>query len=430
MASSSLSMTTPWYKRRTTGWLYLANLAPRRLLTLYLAIFFLFSSFGFYGDLTYCDGHAPIWAVLVVAVSNGAYADLYPYVLIHKPKAWLWLLVFGSCILGPLFATWLTYVSAMHPGHFATRNAGIVFAAQGILVGIMGSYVSLVSFIREQATSALRIQNELDLAHGIQRTLVPPLDLNIDGYQLHGVSLPSDKVGGDLVDVVEVSDGIVAYVADVAGHGLQAGILMGMIKTAARTILLEEFHDPVRMLQTFCERLNRVLPGVKEAHMYATLAVLHLGRNGEVHYALAGHPAILQYDAGRSAVSQLGCEQFPVGLLPVGTFITQQTRLAAGDMLIVSTDGILEACNTSEEEFGSDRLAGLVQQFSGAPSLGTLSREVTVSVQAFGKQMDDQTLLLIRRASAATLLPLQRGSRAGGCRINGCDPPPRRPLNI
>jgi serine phosphatase RsbU (regulator of sigma subunit) len=406
MASSYLSATTPpWYKRRTKGWQYLSNLPHRRLFTLYLAIFFLFSTFGFYGDLTYCGGHAPVWAVLVVAVFNGAYADLYPYVLIHKPKAWLWLVAFGSCLLGPIFATWLTYVGVSHPGHFVTHNGGIVFAAQGILVGVVGSYVSLISFIRDQASSALRIQNELDLAHSIQRTLVPPLDVAIGGYELHGVSIPSDKVGGDLVDTVEVSTGTVAYVADVAGHGLQAGILMGMIKTAARTILLEDFADPANLLQVFCERLNRVLPGVKEAHMYATLAVLHLGHNGDVHYALAGHPAILQFNAARRSVSQLCCEQFPVGLLPVGAFLTKQTTLSAGDMLIVSTDGILEACNTNDQEFGADRLGALAEKYAESASLATLSQNITRSVRDFGRQADDQTLLLIRRQAIRPVSP-------------------------
>jgi len=362
MGATPSSFGEPWYRRRVKGWQYLENVPNGKLRSLYFAIFFLFCIMGFYGDLTYIPGKAPIWAILGAAVINGAYAVLYPYFLVHKPKWYLWLLAAGSFLLGPATATAFASIAAYYPSNFMDRRTEVIFSAQGILVCVVASYICFISFIRVQASSALRIQNELDLAHGIQRTLVPPLDLNIAGYDLHGVSLPSDKVGGDLVDIVEVSSGTVAYVADVAGHGLQAGILMGMVKTAARTILLEPFADPATLLNVFCERLNRVLPGVKEAHMYATLAVLHLGRDGRVHYALAGHPAILYYTAANQAVAQLWFEQFPVGLLPVGRFMTQEVALLPGDMLIVSTDGILEACNANEEEYGTDRLAEIARQ--------------------------------------------------------------------
>ena len=72
----------------------------------------------------------------------------------------------------------------------------------------------------------------MKLAHGIQDTLVPPVALRSARFEVYGISDPSDKVGGDLVDALYLSNGdAVAYLADIAGHGLQAGILMGMLKT-------------------------------------------------------------------------------------------------------------------------------------------------------------------------------------------------------
>ncbi len=403
MASTSTSLTEiPWYQRRTSGMSHLAPLPVRAKILLYVAIFALFSVFGFYSDLTYCHGRAPAWAVIVTALINGAYAMLYPYVLIHKPKACLYPVIAGSMILGPLVNLWLNLILV----HQRRPAPGMIFDAQGVMLGVVISYSCFIWFTRSQASSAFRLQNELDLAHGIQRTLVPPIHLSHGGYDLNGMSLPSDKVGGDLVDVVVLpKGGIVAYVADVSGHGLQAGILMGMVKTAARTILLEEFTDPKVLLNALCDRLNRALPGVKEPHMYCTLAAIHLGDDGTVHYALAGHPAILHYAAADHSVSQLWCNEFPVGLLPVGAFITQQTTLERGDLLLVTTDGILEACNAQDEEFGADRLAALTDGLSATASLEDLSKTITTSVQAFGKQVDDQTLLIVRRQLAASLLP-------------------------
>jgi serine phosphatase RsbU (regulator of sigma subunit) len=385
----------PWYKARVGTWANLSNLSEWKLLSLYLAIFFLFSIFGFYDDLTAAHGHGLVWVTLVIAVLSGAYAVLYPFCLIHTSRGILIGVAVLNFFVGSSEATWVNNFSHSHPR--ATPATGITFDAVGILLCVIASYIFFISFIRNQAAESIRIQNELELAHGIQRTLVPPLDVTIAGYELNGISIPSDKVGGDLVDIVPVSDGVVAYVADVAGHGLQAGILMGMVKTAARTILLEEFDDPATLLAAFCERLNLVLPGVKEPHMYCTLAVLHLSQHGRVHYALAGHPAILKYSAVDKSVSQLRCAQFPVGLLPVKAFVTQETTLQAGDILVVSTDGILEACNKDDEEFGADRLGAIAPRYSDEPTLGVLSKEMTTLVQKFGKQQDDQTLLLIRR---------------------------------
>ena len=395
MASSSLN-AVPWYKARIRAWSYLSELSFRQLSTLYLAIFFLFSIFGFYDDLTSDAGRAQIWVVLVVAVISGAYATSYPFCLIYKTRAHLIGLALCNTATGIFLPNWLHY-SRLHAPAGAYFSS-IDFDASGILVCVIASYSCFVGFIRRQAVSAFRIQNELNLAHSIQRTLVPPITTSLSGYDLHGISIPSEKVGGDLVDVVALDNGsTVAYVADVSGHGLQAGILMGMIKTAARTILLEDFADPAQLLHALCDRLNRALPGVKEAHMYATLSALYLAPDGRVNYTLAAHPAILHYQAVTRSVTQLGCEQLPVGLLPVSDFVSYSLQMKPGDILAISTDGILEACDKKEEEFGSDRVAALLDRETDPADLEQTSQDIMKAVQAFGKQVDDQTLLLVRR---------------------------------
>ncbi|HEY4359191.1 MAG TPA: SpoIIE family protein phosphatase [Acidobacteriaceae bacterium] len=251
------------------------------------------------------------------------------------------------------------------------------------------------SLAREEET---RLGSELRSAHGIQRTLVPPISVSFSSYDLNGLSLPSEKVGGDLVDVVLLpNQSVLAYVADVSGHGLQAGILMGMVKTAVRTILLESCDDPAVLLASLCDRLNRALPTVKESHMYATLSAVCLAPDGRVQYILAGHPSILYYQASSRSVQPLTFHQFPVGLLPVDAYTSHSLQMEAGDLLAIVTDGILEAANTEEEEFGSDRIAALLTQMPGQ-DLANIRDSIVSSAQAFGKQADDQTVLLIRRA--------------------------------
>jgi sigma-B regulation protein RsbU (phosphoserine phosphatase) len=172
---------------------------------------------------------------------------------------------------------------------------------------------------------------------------------------------------------------------------------MGMVKTAVRTILLESSDDPASLLASLCDRLNRALPTVKESHMYTTLSAICLAPDGRIEYTLAGHPSILYYQASSRTVRALTFDQFPVGLLPVDAYISHSLQIEQGDVLAIATDGILEAANTQEEEFGSERIAALLTQMSGQ-DLASIRDSIVSAAQAFGKQADDQTILLIRRA--------------------------------
>jgi serine phosphatase RsbU (regulator of sigma subunit) len=136
---------------------------------------------------------------------------------------------------------------------------------------------------------------------------------------------------------------------------------MGMLKTAARTHLM----DPPR-LPAFLERLNEVLPQVKEPEMYATCAAnLLIRRNGclTAEYSSAGHPAILRIIRTSHSVQRLQDDpQFPLGLIPSVTFTSQKLKLEAGDLSVVTTDGILETADSQGYEFGMQRLETLLLQ--------------------------------------------------------------------
>jgi len=254
-------------------------------------------------------------------------------------------------------------------------------------------------FIAREGKEAFRLRNELELAHGIQKTLVPPFTLRTPSYEVYGISKPSEKVGGDLVDAVVLSNGdAIAYLGDIAGHGLQAGILMGMLKTATRTALslLDAAEcDPHATLPVLLDRLNTVLPGVKEAHMYATFSAFRLCSDGTIYYALAASPPILHFHANGLAMSRMAEEQFPLGLLDVSKFDGNRVVVQQGDLLVVATDGILEVCDQHEEEFGEQRLEQTVAAHATA-ALPDLAERILDAARNFGKQMDDQTILLIR----------------------------------
>jgi hypothetical protein len=159
----------------------------------------------------------------------------------------------------------------------------VQFAATAILLAVFLSYICFVIYIRNTGRESYRLKTELALAHSIQKTLVPVISKTIGSFEAFGISEPSDKVGGDLVDFVELPGGDSdAYLADIAGHGLQAGILMGMLKTAVRTALMNEADSEEGILSMLMGHLNVVLPQVKEAQMYATFTGLRLNRDGQL----------------------------------------------------------------------------------------------------------------------------------------------------
>ncbi len=364
---------------------------------LFLAVFCLFSVIGLFNDLMNL-GKVPYVIVAVNALASGCVALIY--VLIVTRYRYYWFVVVSILQIPFWIAFGITVNFLISHFHLqeVQSSQGTRVMAVAILAAVIISYSLFIGFISRQGADAYRVRNELELAHGIQKTLVPPVTMRTAQFEIYGISKPSDKVGGDLVDAVLLGNGdAIAYLADIAGHGLQAGILMGMLKTAVRTALLEAGEvDRGRTLPLLLDRLNSVLPEVKEPHMYATFTGLRLGADGSVHYALAASPPLLHWHASGSQVTHLEEEQFPLGLLPVSRFDGSRLDTAPGDLLVVATDGILEVCDKAEEEFGTERLKAAIAANVNAP-LAELADRILNAADAFGKQPDDQTILIVRR---------------------------------
>ncbi|MGA7522280.1 MAG: PP2C family protein-serine/threonine phosphatase [Acidobacteriaceae bacterium] len=368
-----------------------------RLALLITAAMLLFAIWGFYYDLM-AMGTKPYAATLMIALLSGLDAAAWIIVIYRMGRVALGIMIvlqFFIGTIGGIVESWMIHAFNLQP---VPQAQGVHFAATGIGIATIASYVFFVRFIRAQGNEHIRVQNELDLAHGIQKTLVPPVLLSTARFELYGISQPSEKVGGDLVDAVLLSNGdIIAYVADIAGHGLSAGILMGMLKTAARTALLDAEQGPASAsLPALLEKLNQVLPQVKEPQMYATLTAFRLNADGRAWYAMAASPPVLHWGAQRQDPRLMQENQYPVGLLPVSGFTGEAMELAAGDLVVVATDGVLEVCNRQEEEFGIERVQRAIEAEAQAP-LAHVADRILRDARGFGPQVDDQTLLVIRR---------------------------------
>jgi hypothetical protein len=357
-----------------------------RMKTLLAGYFFIGAAGGFAFDLLQLNasrvGGGFLWPVLV---GTGATALRAAGIKRIRLVPLLLLLVVVTAWLG----YWASHVSPPLPVPVAVHRR-VLFDAIGILVGIGLGTRFLLFFTGTEGLASVRMQTELSLAHGIQATLVPTVSFQNASFELYGKSIPSTEMGGDLIDVIESDGGLVAYVADISGHGLPAGQLMGMLKTAMR--LAMQFRQmPVATL----ESVDRVLPDLKEREMFATVALLRFGGSSEAEYALAGHPPILHYRHGTSDTARLSMEQLPLGLIPGGSYASKRVIFSPRDLFLMVTDGITEVANASDQEFGLTRLEELLTRHAtrDLPEIWDL---IMREVRQYGLQQDDQSLLLLR----------------------------------
>ena len=363
------------------------HMLPLGRMKMFLAgYFFLGAAGGFAFDLLQLNasrvGGGFFWPVLV---GTGAAALRAAGIKRFRLIPPLFLLVVLTAWLG----YWASHVSLPLPVPVAVHRR-VLFDAIGILVGIGFGIRLLLFFAGTEGRASVRMQTELSLAHGIQATLVPIISFQNASFELYGKSIPSTEMGGDLIDVIESDGGLVAYVADISGHGLPAGQLMGMLKTAMR--LAVQFRQmPVAAL----ESVDRVLPDLKEREMFATLALLRFDGSSEAEYALAGHPPILHYRHGSRDTARLSMEQLPLGLIPGGSYASKRVIYSPRDLFLMVTDGITEVANARDEEFGLTRLQELLMQHAtrALPEIWDL---VMREVRQYGLQQDDQSLLLLR----------------------------------
>lgn len=365
---------------------YWRALPTRRMGKLIGGTFFTAVVVGFTVDLWQLDAHSLgrglFWPIFI----GGAGASAF-LARIKLPRLVIPIL-FLTCAVGWL-AGRQAYSTTRLPVPVALKER-VIFDCLGIYLGASLGFRLLLSFVSTEGLQNVRMQTELSLAHGIQATLVPNISFQNASFEVYGKSIPSAEMGGDVIDLMEADGGLVAYVADISGHGLAAGQLMGMLKTAMRVSF--EYRRP--LLATL-ECADRVLPVVKEPEVFATLAIVSFSSAGIVEYALAGHVPILHYrDTSRDTVL-LSMQQYPLGLFLGGGYESARATYAARDLFLMVSDGMTEVFNEKDEEFG---LTGLQQVLTkhAAESLPELCGLIMAEVKRHGPQQDDQSVLLLR----------------------------------
>lgn len=257
-------------------------------------------------------------------------------------------------------------------------------------VAIVAGYVLFVVFITGQGRTTLRLKTEMELARQIHETLAPPISTRNDRLEVHGVSIASSEMGGDLIDVVEHGRGTDIFVADVSGHGVRAGVVMGMVKSAFRALLQSS-----RPLGETLTGLNALLEQVTTSEMYATFAGFRVPREGGgLEFAVAGQSAVLHYRRGVKEPAKLGSRHLPLGMFPQSCG-TETIDVEPGDLLAAYTDGLNETEDANGEQLGHAAIETTIGELRDQP-LERIAEAVLQLTRAHGAQDDDRSLLLVR----------------------------------
>jgi hypothetical protein len=371
------------------------TLSRRSFFLFLLGVFFVFSAIGFANDVMDM-GRTPTLRFVLGILISGIFPVFYAFggfaLRKHFWKAFVPVFAVHYFLMYKLSVSLPSarQSAQMNAVDIARMHSRLSFDGLAIMVVVALGYACFVYVNIAEGRRYFRVHAEIELATEIHRVLVPAIDTKIGGYEFYGRSSPSGEVGGDLIDLAGSEERWVAYVADVSGHGVAPGVVMGMAKSAAR-MLLSSGDDAAHLLP----RLNEVLYPLKKPDMFVTFCFLSRDADG-LRVGLAGHPAILHFSAKTNEVRPLECPNMPLGILPSGDFASSEVRAEPGDVFALYTDGFLEPANAAGEEFGQARLQAEFQKHAREP-LGAICRSLQESVARHGAQFDDQSLFLIRK---------------------------------
>lgn len=238
-----------------------------------------------------------------------------------------------------------------------------------------------------------RLRNELETAAVIQSHLYPQTFPEVAGYRLVARATPSRHVAGDTYDAFTADDELVVTITDVSGKGVGAGMIASGVHAAVRLLAGAGLG-----LAELAVRVNSYLSGATADNRFATFAMVRIDGDGRLLAVNAGHcPLLIRRRDGR--VDEIVSSGFPLGMMPTASYRVHQDRLEPGELLLLYTDGLTEAENPDDDEFGVERVAGVVAALA-EPTAAAACAALLGAVEEFtrGEPLnDDATLLVVER---------------------------------
>ena len=289
--------------------------------------------------------------------------------------------------------------------------------------GILVNVYKLIPTLAEEAVARVKLEREFEIAREVQERLFPQTLPNIAGVEMAAHCRPAQAVGGDYYDLIDIRDGSLAEaghapgenissasgatahgcdrlgvaIGDISGKGMSAALLMASLHASLRGQVLSGAGD----LGTKMANVNRLLYDASDSNRYATFFYAELDCTSRtLHYVNGGHnpPAVLRKENGAWQVFRLGDGGPVIGLLAGAVYKEQILHLLPGDILLAFTDGISEATNASEDEWGETRMIAEAQAHADLNAAELLQRlfRAADAFAAGAPQHDDMTLVVLQ----------------------------------
>ncbi len=293
------------------------------------------------------------------------------------------------------FAVWILFIVRTNlVGLRVLTGHNVEFIGFLIFVACLGYISARRIFASEERL--LAINKELEIARRIQSSTLPQSIPAFAGLEIVARYVPMSAVAGDFYDFLIVDGKHVGIlVADVTGHGVPAALIASMLKVAFAGQAAHA-HDPARVLTG----LNAALCGKFEEH-FVTAAYLFVDlEKGLLRYSAAGHPPLMLASRGVGNVREIEENGLMLGMFPEAAYSTVEISVAAGDRCLLCTDGVFEAKNTTQEEFGKSRCKKFLETRLDIPA-ARFADALLSSIADFSghnsnrAQEDDITLLVL-----------------------------------
>jgi serine phosphatase RsbU (regulator of sigma subunit) len=268
---------------------------------------------------------------------------------------------------------------------------------QRLLAIIAGQSAQIVENARlyEEEQALQRMKEEVRLAATIQMDLLPKTPPVVPGYDIAGVSIPAQLVGGDAYDFIPVDETQIAIcLADVSGKGLPASLLMANVQATLRGQTLTSSTSAICV-----QRANRLLHQSTSSDKFVTLFYSRLETSTNIlTYCNAGHDNPFLF-SGNGAPRRLGTGGLVLSIMEDFPYEEEQVHLSPGDVVVIYSDGITEAVDLSQAQFGESRIESVVSSRRSLSASGIIDSIVSAVREHAGNapQADDMTIVVIKR---------------------------------
>lgn len=295
-----------------------------------------------------------------------------------------------------------------------STESGAFTAENERMLSTLGSFIAVAlenaRLYEETRDNEVRLQDDLNTAREIQRQLLPHGARGIPGLDLAAAYLPARTLGGDFYDFLPYGEGKLAVaLGDVSGKGTAAALFGSLAIGTLRELVVSSTSSPAAML----EMLNHRMYGARlDARFIALIFAVYDARARRLTLANAGGPYPTLIRGGK--ITELRADGVPLGLFASVQYEESVVDLQPGDAVVFASDGIVEAMNPQEEEFGSARLHAVLAEHSTGASASELSERIIFATDSHSgpgtSSHDDRTLLVLRvtdeSAADAPTLPV------------------------